>query len=56
MTSEESFELTIMFFGLTNLLAIFEAIMNKLLRDLINTEKIGSFIDNKIVGTDKKEI
>ena len=38
-----------MFFGLTNLLAIFQAIINKLLRDLINIGKVGSFINNMIV-------
>ena len=35
-----------MFFSLTNSLATFQAIMNKLLRDLINIEKVGSFIDH----------
>ncbi len=29
--------------------------MNKLLRDLINTEKIGSFIDDIMVGMKMKE-
>ena len=45
---EESFEPTVMFFRLMNLLATFQAIINKLLRDLINTEKVGSFIDDII--------
>ena len=44
-----------MFFGLINSPAIFQAMMNKLLRDLINTEKIGSFIDDMIVGIESKE-
>jgi len=44
-----------MFFGLTNLPAIFQAIMNELLRDLINTEKVAAFIDNVIVGTEDEE-
>ena len=30
---------------------MFQAIMNKLLRDLINTEKVKSFIDDMMVGT-----
>jgi len=38
-----------------NLLATFQAIINKLLRDLINTEKVGSFIDDIIVGIKTKE-
>ncbi len=38
-TPEGLFEPTVMFFGLTNSPATFQAIMNELLRDLINTEK-----------------
>ena len=55
MTPERSFEPTVMFFGLTNLLATFQAMMNKLLRDLINTEKVAAFIDNMIVRTEDEE-
>ena len=44
-----------MFFGLTNSLATFQTIMNELLRDLINTEKVATFIDNVIIGTEGKE-
>jgi len=44
-----------MFFGLTNSLATFQAIMNELLRDLINTGKVAVFIDNIIVGTETEE-
>ena len=47
--SKGSFEPTVMFFGLTNSLATFQAIINKLLRDLINIGKVGSFINNMIV-------
>ena len=35
MTLEGAFESTVMFFGLTNSLAIFQAMINELLRDLI---------------------
>ena len=52
---EKSFELTVMFFGLTNLLATFHIIMNKILQDLIKTRKIMSFIDAVIVGTKEKK-
>ena len=38
-----------------NLLATFQAMMNELLRDLINTEKVGSFINNVMVGTESKK-
>jgi len=52
---EGSFEPTVMFFGLTNSPAIFQAMMNKLLRDLINMGKIAVFIDNVIVGMETEE-
>ena len=52
---ERSFEPIVMFFGLTNLLAIFQAMMNELLRDLINTRKVESFIDDIIVETETEE-
>ena len=55
MTLEESFEPTFMFFGLTNSPVTFQAIMNELLRNLINTRKVAAFIDNVIVGTESKE-
>ena len=44
-----------MFFGLTNSPAIFQVMMNKLLRDLINTRKVAAFIDNVIVGMEMEE-
>ena len=54
-TLEGFFEPTVMFFGLTNLPTIFQAIMNKLLRDLINTGKVMAFIDDVIIGTEGEE-
>ena len=44
-----------MFFGLTNSLATFQAMINKLLRDLINTGKVGSFINDIMVGIESEE-
>ena len=44
-----------MFFGLTNSPATFQAMMNELLRDLINTGKVAVFINNVIVGTEIEE-
>jgi len=44
-----------MFFGLTNSPATFQAMMNELLRDLINMGKVAVFIDNVIVGTESEE-
>ena len=54
-TPEGSFEPTVIFFGLTNSPATFQAIMNELLRDLINTEKVAAFIDDVIVGTETEK-
>jgi len=54
-TPEGLFEPTIMFFGLTNSPATFQAMMNELLRDLINTGKVAVFIDDVIVGTETEE-
>ena len=48
---EGLFEPTVMFFGLTNSPATFQAIMNELLQDLINTRNVAVFIDDVIVGT-----
>jgi len=55
MTSEGSFEPMVMFFRLTNSPAIFQAMMNELLQDLINTGKMAAFIDDVIVGMDMEE-
>ena len=54
MTPERSFEPMVMFFGLTNLPAIFQTMMNELLRNLINTGKVAAFIDDVIVGIEDK--
>ena len=55
ITPERSFEPMVMFFGLTNLPATFQAMMNELLRDLINTEKVAAFINDVIIGTETEE-
>ena len=52
---EGSFEPTVMFFGLMNSPATFQAMMNELLRDLINTGKVAAFIDDVIIGTETEE-
>jgi len=54
-TPEGSFEPTVMFSRLTNLPAMFQAMINKLLRDLINTGKVAVFIDDVIIGTEIEE-
>ena len=52
---EGSFEPMVMFFGLTNLPATFQTIMNKLLRDLINIGKVAAFIDDVIIGMETED-
>jgi len=52
---EGSFEPTVMFFGLTNLPVTFQAMINELLRDLINTGKVAAFIDDVIMGMETEE-
>ena len=54
-TPEGSFEPTVMFFGLTNSPATFQAMMNELLRDLTNMGKVAVFIDDVIVGKEMEE-
>jgi len=54
-TPEGLFEPTVMFFSLTNSPATFQAMMNELLRDLINTGKVAAFIDDVIVRTESEE-
>ena len=54
-TLEGSFKPTVMFFGLTNSPAMFQAMMNELLRDLINTGKVVAFIDDVIIGIEGEE-
>ena len=44
-----------MFFGLTNSPVTFQAMMNELLWDLINMEKVAAFIDDVIIGTEGEE-
>ena len=46
---------TVMFFGLTNSLVTFQAIMNDILRNLIDTGDIVAFMDNMLVGTENKK-
>ena len=40
---------------MTNLLATFQAMMNEILKDLINEGKITAFVDDMLVGTETKE-
>jgi len=44
-----------MFFGITNLLVIFQTMMNEILRDLINEGKVAASVDNMLVGTETEK-
>jgi len=50
-----SFEPMVMFFGMTNSPATFQAMMNEILRDLIDEEKVAVFVDDILVGTETEE-
>jgi len=49
------FKPTVMFFGMTNSPATFQAMMNEILRDLINEGKVVAFVDDVLVGTETEE-
>jgi len=49
------FEPVVMFFGMTNLPATFQAIMNEILRDMINKGKVAAFVDDMLVETETEE-
>jgi len=49
------FELTVIFFGMTDLLATFQTMINKILRDMINKEKVAAFVDDILVETETEE-
>jgi len=44
-----------MFFGMTNSPATFQAMMNEILRDLINEGKVAAFVNDVLVGTETEE-
>jgi len=47
-----SFELTVMFFRMTNSPATFQAMINEILKDIINEGKVAAFVDNILVETE----
>jgi len=50
-----SFEPTVMFFGMINSPATFQMMMNEILRELINEEKVAAFVDDILVRTETEE-
>ena len=55
LTLEDTFELTVIFFELTSSLVTFQAMMNDLLRDMIETGDVAAFIDDVMVRTETEE-
>ena len=45
----------VIFFGITNLFATFQSMINKILKDMINEKKVIAFVDNVLVGTETKK-
>jgi len=45
----------VMFFGMTNSPATFQAMINKISRDMINEEKVAAFVDNVLVRTETEK-
>ena len=54
-THLEMYKSTVMFFGLTNLPVTFQAMMNDIFRDLIDTGDVAAFMDNMLVGTEDEK-
>ena len=50
-----SFKPTVMFFEMTNLPAMFQTMMNKILRDMINKGKVVAFVDDVLVEMEIEE-
>jgi len=44
-----------MYFGLTNLLATFQAMMNNLFRNMINKGSVATFINNILIATETEK-
>jgi len=55
ITYIRAYEPTVMYFGLTNSPATFQAMINDLFRDLINQGDTATFIDDILVATDMEE-
>jgi len=50
-----SYKPVVMFFGMTNLSATFQGMINEILRDIINKGKITAFVDDVLIGTETEE-
>jgi len=50
-----SYKPVVMFFGMTNSPAMFQGMMNEILRDIINEGKMVVFVDDVLIGTETEE-
>jgi len=50
-----SYKPVVMFFGITNSPTTFQGMMNEILRDMINEEKVAAFVNDVLVGTETEE-
>ena len=55
-TNRGLFEPTVMFFGLTNSPATFQAMMNTIFKDLIDTGKVVIYMDDILIFTDSAQV
>ena len=46
----------VMFFRMTNSPAMFQGMMNEILRDMINEGKVAAFVDNVLIGTETEKV
>ena len=51
----ELYEPVVMFFGMTNSPAMFQGMINEILRDMINEGKVAAFVDDVLIGTETEE-
>jgi len=49
------YEPVVMFFGMTNSPTMFQGMINKILRDMINEEKVAAFVNDVLIGTETEE-
>ena len=50
-----SYKPIVMFFGMANSSAMFQGMMNEILRDMINEGKVAAFVDDVLIETETKE-
>ena len=50
-----SYKPVVMFFGMTNSPATFQGMMNKILKDMINEEKVVAFVDDVLIEIEMEE-